>query len=457
MTQEQAISTAIALDTPRQRFLTLISLAWPLIISFTVGSLMRLVDTWMVGKLGKEEVAAIGPAGMYAWTFMGFFMGIVTANNIFGSQSHGRGDFRQCSHFTWQAFYVGIMGGMALMALLWPGAQWLFSVSGHEPEVMEREVIYFRVLLLGCPANLAAVALATFFDGTGRPWISAGTGALSNLVNVAANYALIYGNWGFPKLGIEGAALGTVLSLYAWLLMLLAVYLTPFQRRHYGTAEKPAILRESLRKLVRVGAPMGLTWMLDMISWSIFVHFLIGRFGKIALAANTICFTVLHFSFMPTVGMSVAVTVLTGRLLGQDRKADIHKLIVMALKVGVGYMGTLGLIFGVFREQVIRMFGSDPDIIRVGGPMLICAAIFQGFDAVSIIVSACLKGAGDTLWPAVMQISLGLLLFLPSAYGLSLLLGPTGAWVGGTIFICTLSFFYYMRYRSGKWMHKKLF
>jgi len=446
------------LDSESSRLRVLLKLAWPMVVSFISGSTMQLVDAYMVSKYGKSEVAALGPAGIYVWTPTAFLMGIMSCNNTFVSQAHGRRAFGDCSRFTWQAVYSGIAGGLCLL-LLWPLAPDIFRLSGHKADVQALEVVYFRLRILGVPANLAAVALATYFQGTGRPLLPAAAAIVSNVFNVLANYALIFGHFGLPSLGIGGAALGTVFSMNLWLVILMCLYLRSSERRKCQTASTARIDRARTVRLVRLGLPVGVTWLLDTLSWSVFTHFIVGRFGENALAANTIVFQLLHFSFMPTIGVGVAVTVITGQLLGRRRIDDVRRMTYTALKVGMIYMGSVGLCCGIFRYRLVGLFRGEPEVIRLAAPMLICAAIFQVFDATCIVMSSTLRGAGETFRPALLAVLLAWLVFLPSAvlFAFVLKMGPTGAWMGATVYICCLGLSYLLLFLGGRWQRLDIF
>ena len=430
----------------------LLFLAFPIIVMIGSNTLMNATDTWMVAQLGKKYMAAIMPAGLLNHVLVSFFIGILSCVNTFVGQSYGRRELRDCSHYTWQGIHLSMLIALGVM-VLWPLTTDIFRLIGHPAELQPLEATYFRIRLWGMGGAVMTVALAAFFYATNRPIVPMIATILANVFNLAGDWVLIFGKLGFPKLGISGAAIATNISAWLCALMMLAVFLSrPFNetyasRRTWGWDWPKA------RRLFRVGWPAGVSMGLDIGSWAVFSCLILGRFGIDALAAGSATGQILAGSFMPTIALGIALTALVGQWIGRgnvQRAVARHKT---ALKIGVAYMTFMGVVFVVFRHSLIGIFRGEPEIVALGGKFLIFAAAFQLFDAIAIVTSGALKGAGDTKWPMVAQVLAAWCVFLPLGYVLAFhtRLGVLGGWVAAAVYIWLLGAALFWRFYSGKW------
>jgi MATE family multidrug resistance protein len=212
--------------------------------------------------------------------------------------------------------------------------------------------------------------------------------------------------------------------------------------------------------LLKVGFPAGFGFMVSVTFWGVILFGLVGRFGKEALAATSAVFSCMNVSFMPVVGIGTALTAAVGKTIGAGRKEVANKQTRVCLRVGLFYMGLVGLCFFVFREGLMGFWSSDDKVIESGVKILICAAIFQVFDAASIIYSGSLRGAGDTVWlAAISAIGASLILGL-GGYALIRFfpeLGALGPWMAATVNVIAVGLANRWRFKSKRWMQIDLF
>ena len=201
---------------------------------------------------------------------------------------------------------------------------------------------------------------------------------------------------------------------------------------------------------MKVGLPMGIQGVLDVGSFTVFSA-MIGRMGNSELAANTAAITLLHTSFMPLIGISLAATTLVGQYIGSNQYTNARESGYTAIKVGVAYTSIMALLFFCLPNTLLSLVTDDPNVITLGRKILFLAAIFQVSDGCGICSSGALKGAGDTLFTMVVGISYGWLLFLPLSYWLAGRHGLSGAWAGATVYIILLGITYFLRFRSNRW------
>ena len=268
-----------------------VRLSLPIIITMGSQTVMTFVDTLLVGRFGKNELAAAGPAGLTFMVFGSFMLGLVSCNNTFVSQCLGRGELSGCGRYTVHCIYVGFLA-QALMLPFIAGAPLIFRLYHHEPAVMGLEIMYFRVLALRVAAMSVVAALATFYQGTGRPIVPMMTGISANGLNFVLDLALIFGYAGFPRLGLFGAGIATTLASCAEAVTLLTLYLSRREQARFATRSWAPFEWKKVARILRIGVAAGATYALDLGSWAIFVGGVIGRLGADALAGSTLfCFS----------------------------------------------------------------------------------------------------------------------------------------------------------------------
>lgn len=434
-------------------------MAWPIMlgaISFTV---MDFVDKVFVSRLGKDNLAAVGSAGIWSYTLGVFFLGIASCVSTFVAQSLGRGNQENCARYAWQGIYISFASGLAALGL-WPLADNLFGLMNHTPEVTNLEIIYFRVRLLGYVFIAWQAALAAFFQAVSRPIVPMYVSLVANALNVLLDWLLIFPHGSLlPGWGIAGAGAATVISLAVQVVMLQAIFLGPNTNREFSTRRSLRFSRAKFRDLLRIGWPAGVSSFLDVASWSIFTSFLVGRFATFQLAAHTAAISIMHLTFIPALALNFAITAIVGQWVGRGDITVAKARTYTTVKICVVYMVTVGTLIAVGGETLMGVFSSDADIVELGQTLLILAAIFAGFDAVSIVVNGALRGAGDTRWLMWALFIGSYFVQLPLAYLFSgpLSLEARGAWIGATIYVILLSGVVFMRFRGEKWRHIKIF
>ena len=436
-----------------------VRLAFPMVVGYASGTIMHFVDALMVSRVGEAEMAAASSAGIVVFTLTALAFGVTSCVSTFASQCLGRGETRNCSAYVWQnAFFSVAVGYLSILAL--PVVPHLFAWIGHEADVQACEVAYGSFRLIGMGFMVMGWGFCSYFQGIHRPWVTTSTTIVANLINVGANYVLIFGHLGLPAMGIVGAAIGTVLASGLHCVMLIAFVVHPWHARDYGGWDTCRIDWAKLKQLVRIGWPAGLNFFLDIASWAVFTNFLIGNFGKAALAGNMVAMQYMHLSFMPALGLSHAASALMGKYIGQKDMARAKQRAFMALRIAVVYMLIMGVMFFTCRYPLVRLFKDDPDIVAHAALILIFAAIFQGFDALAIVSSGALRGAGDTHWTAVATITCCWGIFMPVGLALTHFapsLGPKGPWIAATLFICSLGSTLFWRLLSERWTKIDIF
>ncbi|HYQ46278.1 MAG TPA: MATE family efflux transporter [Polyangiaceae bacterium] len=423
-------------------FRELVSLAWPITVSTLSFSVMTVVDTAFVGRLGSAALAGVGLGGIALWTVICFGFGLLRAVKVLVSQHVGAGE-RDGEVLPYLA--AGVYAALALSALSllvgFPIAHWLprFSASPEAGVVAET---YLSIRLLGAPIVLVSGALREARYGFGDSRSPMYAALVSNAVHIPLNYVLIFGlGW-----GIAGAAYAT---LVVQLLELGWLYGT---QRKFGLGFARARFAH-VRAVFRIGLPTGSEFLLGVAAFSALV-LLIARMGEADLAAHQVAIQILHFAFMPTVAIGEAASVLAGRAVGADDDKKVFEVAKNALWLAGLYAGACALIFVFGAQPLMRLFTGDPSVQAVGVHLLYVAAGFQLFDAANIVARAVLRGTGDVRIPALLAIGSGWS-FVPGLtwfWGIHHGFGAVGGWLALTVDISVGALLFWWRLSQGHWL-----
>jgi MATE family multidrug resistance protein len=303
-------------------------------------------------------------------------------------------------------------------------------------------------------------ASSQFFMGIHRPIITMYAAVCGQIVNITANYVLIFGKLGFPAMGIAGAGWGTFIGITVGAGIRMGMFLSGDINSSFKSRRTMNVDFSKMMDLLKVGFPAGFGFMVNMACWGIILFGLVGRFGKESLAATSAVFACMNVSFMPVVGLGTALTAAVGRSIGKGMKDVAVKQTMVCLRVALIYMGLVGLCFFVFRNGLMAVWSSDDKVISIGINILIFAAIFQIFDAVLLTYAGALRGAGDTLWLATIEGSgAAIIMGLGGFLMLTLFpeLGALGPWIAATVKIIVVAAANRWRFKSNRWREIDLF
>lgn len=455
-------------------------LAWPTVITMTSYTVMQFVDAILLGQVGTEDVAAQGNAGVWAFAPISIAAGTLSLVNTFVSQHLGAGDANRGAKFAWAGLWLSLAWWVLVMLPLAAALPWFFEhIHGDldQPSLVQKEVAYGQILLVGGVFSLLGRLSHNCFFGLQRPKVVTVSALVGNLTNLLASYALIFGEVGLPNLGIPGvpaapqlgvagAAWGTVVgSIVEAIIPTVALFLAK-TRSHFNLMAARGWHGSACLELFHRGWPASISWGSELICWAWFMTTLVGRFGADHMTASWIAMRYMHLSFMPAVGFSVAITSIVGRLIGEGCPEEAQSRVRVTLKIGIVYMSLWGLIFATMYEPLIGVFinenapeATKSEITRLGRWMLLCAALWQTLDAVGIVLSGALRGAGDTTWPGVVMVGLQWSILMGGGY-LSLWLIPQsaslGPWIAATLYILILGVAMAWRWKSGRWRNIKL-
>ncbi len=437
----------------------LLRVSVPLIISYTASATMYVVDRIYLSWYSVDALAASLPAGVLHWNLAALALGTVTYCNAFIGQYVGAGEPRRVGPVLWQGLYLSIVFAVLVVGCI-PLGPYIFSAFGHDPTILDMEARYFNIMCCGTFGLLVGGTLACFYSGRGHTTTVMVVNILATLINVVLDYVLIFGVAGFPEMGIDGAVLATTISFAVIGLMYIAHMVWTQRRSGYCLWSGRRFDRELFARLCRFGFPSGLQQFLDVACWSIFVQ-LIGGLGNAELAATSLVFNLNSIVFVPTIGVGIAVTALVGQRIGEGRPQLAVRTTWLAFGLASFYTILFSAVYLFAPHLILKPYGiseSQAMVEELVVYLLKFVAVYSVFDAMAIVFSSAIRGAGDTRFAMVLSVGIGIVfLVLPtyvaSRFGSS---GFTTAWYAVAVFLIVLGFSFMARFQQGRWKHMRV-
>ena len=426
-------------------------LAWPIVLQMSAETLMQLINSARVGRLGATELGAVGFGGIWVWTLLTPFFGCALGVQVFVAQEDGAGTPDGCGAWVWQGLYALVPACVLWTIVVALAFESLVAWIGPSPALQEQSVLYAHARFFGVPLVVAGAVLTSFFRGLGNTRVP----MLSMIVAVAAHiplaYGLILGRLGLPSLGIMGAGVAIVVSEFVYCGVLFAILLRRRNRTMYATGPARINGRE-IRRLLRTSAPIGGQWLLDMTSFALFTS-IVARMGDAEMAASQAMLQLISLSWMQASGIGTASGTLVGRYVGARDLESAARSFASAMKLGLLLVVFIAAFFLTMPELLMRVFSSDPEVLALARPLLLLGAFFQVVDAAAIVANGALRGGGDTRWPFVVQATLAWVLRIPLVWlgAVTLEGGVLGAWIGETGYLVVLAIALVWRFRVGRW------
>lgn len=440
----------------RSDLATLMKVAWPLVVSGSLTTVQITLDRIFLSHV-NADVASASTASMSVF-WLPFSLLFFTAGYAatFVSQYSGAGRPLRVGAAVWHALYFSVGGGALLLAM-YPFAADIFAAVGHSDPIQKLEATFFRCLCwYGMPAAIMS-ALNGFFSARGESLTVVLMSAVALVVNAGLDYVLIFGHFGFPAMGIEGAGWATVAGAAAAAVVGMALFLRPKYRAEYGTLTGWRFEPALFRRFLRYGLPNGLQWMLDVSAFNAFI-IMSGWFGDAELASTGLAITINHVSFIPMFGLGQAVAILVGTNLGVNDPKTAERVSLLGLKVAVVYMVAVGLLYVLMPAVFLFPFQGDNDpaqwgpIVERTRVVLWFVAAFALFDAVNIILNFALRGAGDTVFVSLVSLALAWpVMVIPSWLAYEYGWGFYWTWAFVTLYVAAQATCFYFRFRGGKW------
>lgn len=437
----------------------LLALAGPLIIANSFTTIQFTVDRAFLSQYDPNAMGASMPASMVFWLPMSLLHGTAAYSSAFVAQYTGAGRPHRVGPAVWHSLYIALLFG-SLFWLVWPFAGLMFESFGHEVKLIPLETTYFRTLLAAAAPMGLVAALGGFFSGRGDSWTVTLMNLIGTVVNIVLDYILIWGRYDFPEMGIAGAGWATVIGSWASALVGLAIFLKPEFRTRYATSTGWKLEADLVWRYLKFGVPSGMQWMLEALSFTFFV-LLVGQIGAAEANATSLTFTLNMFAFLPMMGLGQAVAVLVGQRLGENRPDLAERTTLIGVRWAFVYMVMIALVYLALPQLLMRGFRPPADspqaaefeaVSQIVPRLLICVAIYSLADAVYVVFSFALRGAGDTRFVMWLTFLLAWpVMILPTWWLVRHDYSIFWPWATATAYVGVMAICFGLRFRKGHW------
>lgn len=447
--------TPVHSTTGAQRLRTLLTLAWPVVLSRSAQAVVGFSDAVMTAPLGEGALTAVTAGAFNTLCLAALPMGLAFIIQSFASQLSGKGDHDAVRRFGWYGILISLFSGAVFLALI--GAiDPVLSLLSFEDGVRSEMSDYMAIRFGAVAAIVGVEAVGNWYAGLGNTRYQMNASLATMVANVLLNWLLIEGHWGAPALGVQGAAIASVVSTFIGFIALLLLFwfrvgAPPYVRSRLRMSE--------FRRMLRFGLPNGLNWFLEFSAFMFFVDVVVADLGTVATGALLAVVQVNGLSFMPAFGISSAGAILVGQAIGADQRDRVPAILrtttataaVWQVSVSVLYVAFPAVIMGWFAPASAE--GSLAEITTVGAVLLAWSAAWQLFDAIAMSLSEALRAAGDTTFCLWARITIAWALFVPGAYVAVSVFeqGPIAAVMAIIAYMAALGAVLWWRFRSGAW------
>lgn len=426
-------------------------LAWPAFIELTLTQLTSLVDLAMIGKLGPWALSAVGFTTQPKMIAMTVLIAINTGSTAMVARYTGAKEYDKANRIFNQAIVLNLIIGLVIsFAGFFCSGAMVRLMGATDEHIISEATKYLQIQMAGLSAIALSTTITACLRGIGNSKTAMMYNLAANLVNVVLNYLLIYGKFGFPKLGVSGASLATIVGqLTAGIIAI--VYIV--KKKNIFTFNISLKMDKTVtRTILAVGVPaMGeqVAMRLGMVIYAIMV----AKLGTIENATHQVCMNILGFSFMIGQAFAVSATTMVGQKLGEGDSKSAERYGICSTGFAVVVSIIVGIAFLMFNREIMGIFTDDTSVINMGAGILILLGIVQPMQAVQFTLTGALRGAGDTLFAAIISLITicGVRLLLGYVMMYVFEIGLIGAWYAliadqiiRTSGIC-------VRYMRGKW------
>lgn len=440
-----------------------IKLATPVILGMLGHTVVSLVDNLMVGQLGSAELAAVSLGNSFVFIAMSLGIGFSTAiTPLIAEADTGKAYKNGKSSFK-HGLFLCIVLSLALFGLI-VLAKPLMYVMKQPKEVVELAMPYLDLVAFSLVPLIIFQAFKQCSDGLSMTKAPMYATILANVINVAINYALIFGNFGLPKMGVVGAAIGTLISRFIMLFFLWWIMAKREKSKYYVTQIKIFVLDKlMIKKILNLGLPSALQMFFEVAIFTSAI-WLSGALGKNPQAANQIALNLGSMTFMVAMGLGVAAMIRVGNQKGLKQFTELRRIAISIFLLGLGLATLFALVFFLFNESLPKLyldlddpinFKDNHEVVAIAAKLLFAAAIFQISDSIQVIVLGALRGMQDVKIPTIITFISYWVIGFPVSYflGKEDAYGSFGIWLGLLVGLTCAAILLYIRFN---YLTKKL-
>ena len=431
-------------------------LAAPVIMGMLGHTFVGLVDNIMVGQLGAAELAAVSLGNSFFFVAMSLGIGFSTAITPLIAEADSEQNFARGKSAFKHGFVLCTLLALVLFALMLL-AKPLMYMMDQPQEVVVLALPYLDMVALSLIPLIIFQALKQYSDGMSLTKYPMYATIIANIINIFFNYVLIFGVWGFPKMGVVGAGLGTLISRFV-MLFLMWYFLKRLEKtKVYLSGLKLFILEHSMmKKIIGLGLPSALQMFFEVGIFTAAI-WLSGTLGKNAQAANQIALNLSSMTFMIATGLSVTAMIRVGNQKGLKRPVELRRIAKSIFMMGLILATLFAVLFLVFHQTLptfyldlndMKHLMDNQNVVQIAANLLIIAALFQISDSTQVVFLGALRGLQDVKIPTLITFVAYWIVGFPISYylGASARYGSIGIWIGLLAGLTASSIFLYIRF-----------
>lgn len=440
-----------------------LKLSFPVILGMLGHTFVAFADNIMVGQLGTAQLAAVSLGNSFIFIAMSLGIGFSTAITPLVAEADGAGNIEMGRSSLKHGLFLSTIIGLALFVVLL-FAKPLMYLMDQPREVVEIALPYLDLVAFSLVPLIMFQALKQFSDGLSATKYPMYATIVANVVNIVLNYLFIFGKFGFPELGIIGAAIGTLVSRFMMVIFLWWLFKNNSRISQYITNFKWKVIEKSMmKKIVNLGLPSALQMFFEVAIFTSAV-WLSGVLGKNPQAANQIALNLSSMTYMVGVGLSVAAMVRVGNQKGLNNYKELRRIAISVFFLTFLIEVVFALFFIVFRHWLPTIYldqndlvniADNTEVITVAAQLLLIAAFFQISDGLQVTFLGALRGLQDVKIPTIITFIAYWVIGFPISYylGLKTSLGNMGIWIGLLSGLTIAAIFLYFRFN---YLTKKL-
>ncbi len=453
----------------------IIALAAPVILAMLTQTGVNIVDTFFLKKLPFQDAsdaqAALTPSLMLLWAIGGFLSAISVGTQAIVSRRFGEKKYEEAGAVVPNAAIVTLVGGAVFSIAGWLAMPWMFRAIVSNPHVAELGTAYCRWRFVGMTSMAATAAYKSFFDGIGKTHLHLYAAIAMNIFNAALCWLLIFGNYGFPTMGIAGAGIAACTASWLGLVVMVIFSLRGEYNARFKFYRPANLSRALVGDLLRLSVPGGIATVVVMTGFLLFTKIVsqLDAHGAMQVsvhgvhvaangAATTIIIEVLSATFFSCLAFGTATATLVGQSLGAGDPDMAERYAWTSVKLGVLLFGAIGAVIFAFAPQVMGIFSEADAVIQVGTIPLRIVSVMGAVVAVGMILTQALFGAGETRYVMMVEMGLHFGCLVPMAWllGMTLHLGLPGIWSAVALYAVGLAGFMSVKFARGGWKKLKV-
>ena len=437
-----------------KEFSTNLKIAYPVMLGQLGHVLVALADNLMVGQLGAAELAAVSLGNSLIFIALSLGIGFSFAITPLIAEADGANDIDAGRDYFQHGVIMCTLNGILLFFLLLLAKPILYALN-QPPEVVALAIPYMEIVAFSLIPLMTFQAFKQFADGLSQTKYAMYATLVSNIVNIIFNYLLIYGFWIFPRLELEGAAIGTLISRFfmLWFLWFILKRKTKFSQ-YFTTFKRDHLNKNVFKRLFALGFPTALQMFFEVAIFTATI-FLAGILGTNPQAANQIALNLSSMTFMIAVGLGVTATIRVGNQKGMHNYKELRRIALSTFLLIFIIQSIFALMFILTKDILPTFYLDNVEVIVLASQLLIVSAIFQLSDGIQVVVLGALRGLQDVKVPTIICFIAYWIIGFPISYyfGKAEQLGSMGIWLGLLAGLTASAIMLYIRFN---YLSKKL-